>query len=157
MSRPALTRERILQYQHSCVLHNSPSTISLSFSYLQKLVSCFSLSCTYAPGLSVYLCCTYIHTTNKGHFHIKPTTSVSDAGSMAREIDDLILLDSIVRMPNITTTGHGMIPEPVSCAAPITNIDLNGTRIGLPSTFGWVTGLSGEVWFMKAGWLRNQM
>ncbi|KAL0048167.1 hypothetical protein WJX82_009095 [Trebouxia sp. C0006] len=66
-------------------------------------------------------------------------------GSMAREIDDLILLDSIVRMPNITTTGHGMIPEPVSCAAPITNINLNGTRIGLPSTFGWATGLSGEI------------
>ncbi|DBA75672.1 TPA: hypothetical protein ACH3X2_009037 [Trebouxia sp. C0005] len=66
-------------------------------------------------------------------------------GSMAREIDDLILLDSIVRMPNITTTGHGMIPQPVSCAAPITNISLNGTRIGLPSTFGWVTGLSGEI------------
>ncbi len=77
-----------------------------------------------------------------------PTTFVSAAGSMAREIDDLILLDSIVRMPNITTTGHGMIPQPVSCAAPITNINLNGTRIGLPSTFGWVTGMSGEVWFM---------
>ncbi|KAL0030242.1 hypothetical protein WJX77_004786 [Trebouxia sp. C0004] len=66
-------------------------------------------------------------------------------GSMARDIDDLILLDSIVRMPNITSTGHGMIPEPVSCAAPITNINLNGTRIGLPSTFGWVTGMSGEI------------
>lgn len=65
---------------------------------------------------------------------------------MARDIDDLILLDSIVRMSSSTTTAHGMIAQPVSCAAPITNISLNGTRIGLPSTFGWVTGLSGEVW-----------
>ncbi len=64
---------------------------------------------------------------------------------MARDIEDLILLDSIVRMPNMTTTGHGMIQDAVSCAAPITNISLNGTRIGLPSTFGWVSGMSGEV------------
>ena len=75
------------------------------------------------------------------------TTSVSAAGSMTRKIDNLILLDSIVRMPNITITGHGVTPQPVSCAAPITNINQNGTRIGLPSTFGWVTGMSGEVRF----------
>ena len=67
------------------------------------------------------------------------------AGSNARTIDDLILLDSIVRQPNMMTTAHGMISEAVSCDAPITNITLNGTRIGLPSTFGWKTGLSGEV------------
>ena len=64
---------------------------------------------------------------------------------MARTIDDLILVDNIVRSSNKTTTAHGMVPQPVSCAAPISNISLNGTRIGLPSTFGWVTGLSGEV------------
>lgn len=64
---------------------------------------------------------------------------------MARTIDDLILLDSVVRQPDMTTTAHGMISEAVTCDAVISNISLNGTRIGLPSTFGWETGLSGEV------------
>ena len=76
--------------------------------------------------------------------------SLELAGTEARTIDDLILVDSVVRQPGKTTTAHGMVPQPVSCAAPITNVSLNGTRIGLPSTFGWETGLSGEVVFSLA-------
>ncbi|KAL3134878.1 hypothetical protein ABBQ32_007844 [Trebouxia sp. C0010 RCD-2024] len=51
------------------------------------------------------------------------------------------------------STGMGLVPaeftrdtiEAVTCDAVISNISLNGTRIGLPSTFGWETGLSGEI------------
>lgn len=127
-----------------CVATLTPQLAFDSTIFTNLRVACFSL-----VRIHEMICINlYTNITNEGHSHIMPTTSVSAAGSMAREINDLILLDSIVRMPNITTTGHGMIPEPVSCAAPITNINLNGTRIGLPSTFGWATGLSGEVWFM---------
>ena len=68
-------------------------------------------------------------------------------GSMARTAEDLILLDSIVRDSSAETTGNGAVAEPVACAAPVNeSLTLSGVRLGLPSTFGWVTdGISLEV------------
>ena len=69
------------------------------------------------------------------------------AGSFGRTAEDLVLLDSILRSSNATTTAVGAIPEPVSCAVNVDrNMSLAGLRIGLPSNFGWVTpGISSEV------------
>lgn len=56
---------------------------------------------------------------------------------MGRTAEDLVMLDSIVRTPNITTTGVGILPTPVSCDVNVDrNLSLAGLRIGLPSTFG---------------------
>lgn len=69
-------------------------------------------------------------------------------GALARTADDLQLLDSVIRNSAASTTGHGALATNVSCAAP-RNSSLNslrGVRLGLPSTFGWVTsGISEEV------------
>ena len=80
-------------------------------------------------------------------------------GSMARTAEDLLLLDSIVRDSSAETTGNGAVMDPVSCAAPVNeSISLAGLRLGLPSTFGWVTdGISSEVcaclvW--RSSWLK---
>lgn len=68
------------------------------------------------------------------------------AGSFARNAEDLILLDSIVRAPNCTTTSMGALPAPVSCAPNVTkDLNLTGLRLGLPSTFGWAQGISSEA------------
>ena len=68
-------------------------------------------------------------------------------GSMARTAEDLILLDSIVRLPNCSTDAKGAIPEAVSCDAYIErDLNVSSLRLGLPSTFGWgTTGVSQEV------------
>ena len=68
-------------------------------------------------------------------------------GAMGRNAPDLILLDSIIRSNNYSTTGFGSVPTPVSCAVEIDpNFSLAGVRLGLPSTLGWqVPGISGEV------------
>lgn len=72
---------------------------------------------------------------------------VSHAGSFGRTMEDLILLDSIMRTPDTTTDELGGLPVPVSCDAPIDrSMNLTGLKLGLPSNFGWVNpGLSGEV------------
>lgn len=65
---------------------------------------------------------------------------------MARTARDLILLDSIVRKPNCTTTAKGAIPSPVDCDVDVDlNFNLTGVRLGLPSTLGWNNGISSEV------------
>ena len=68
-------------------------------------------------------------------------------GSMARTMDDLILLDGVVRLSNFSSDVYGMLEEPVSCATNVNkNFNLTGVRLGLPSTFGWQSpGLSEEV------------
>ena len=65
---------------------------------------------------------------------------------MARTAEDLILLDSIVRI-NGTTTANGLLDDPVSCRVNINReFNFSGVRIGLPSDFGWeYPGLSAEV------------
>lgn len=61
-------------------------------------------------------------------------------------MDDLILLDSIVRPENCTTSVVGALPAPISCVPNITrDLNLTGLRLGLPSTFGWAQGISSEV------------
>ena len=68
------------------------------------------------------------------------------SGSFGRTMDDLILLDSIVRPENCTTSVVGALPEPISCVPNITrDLNLTGLRLGLPSTFGWAQGISSEV------------
>ena len=68
------------------------------------------------------------------------------AGSFGRTVEDVILLDSIVRRPNCSTTSMGALPTPVSCNVTVDRgLNLTGLRIGLPSTFGWAKGLSSEV------------
>ena len=65
------------------------------------------------------------------------TALLLHAGSMGRTAEDLVMLDSIVRTPNITTTGVGILPTPVSCDVNVDrNLSVAGLRIGLPSTFG---------------------
>ena len=65
------------------------------------------------------------------------TALLLHAGSMGRTAEDLVMLDSIVRTPNITTTGVGILPTPVSCNVNVNrNLSLAGLRIGLPSTLG---------------------
>ena len=59
------------------------------------------------------------------------------AGSMGRTAEDLILLDSIVRTKNYSSTGEGMLPTAVSCSVNVnSNLSLSGLRIGLPSNYG---------------------
>ena len=59
------------------------------------------------------------------------------AGSMGRTAEDLIMLDSIVRTKNYSSSGEGMLPGTVSCDVNVnTNLSLAGLRIGLPSNFG---------------------
>ena len=73
------------------------------------------------------------------------------AGSMARTAGDVILLDSIIRNNDFNSTGNGAVATAVPCAADVnTSLDLQGVRLGLPSTLGWVPsatydGISGEV------------
>ena len=56
---------------------------------------------------------------------------------MGRTAEDLILLDSIVRTKNYSSTGEGMLPTAVSCNVSInSNLSLSGLRIGLPSNYG---------------------
>ena len=65
---------------------------------------------------------------------------------MARTARDLILLDSIIRKPNCTTSAKGAIPFPVSCDVEVDlSLNLTGVRLGLPSTLGWNNGISSEV------------
>lgn len=66
---------------------------------------------------------------------------------MGRTMGDLVLLDSVLRSSNMTSTAVGAIPDPVACAARIEpNMSLSGLRLGLPSNFGWVNpGLSSQV------------
>ena len=68
-------------------------------------------------------------------------------GAMGRTMSDLVLLDSVLRSSNMTSTTVGALPDPVSCAARVEpNITLQGLRLGLPSNFGWVNpGLSSQV------------
>ena len=56
---------------------------------------------------------------------------------MARNMDDLILLDSIVRSVNATTRGNGGLPAPgVSCDAPVNrDMDMSGVTLGLPVSY----------------------
>ena len=76
---------------------------------------------------------------------------VLHAGSMARTAGDLVLLDSIIRNSAANTTGKGAVATPLSCAVNVSsNMSLQGVRLGLPSTEGWVPsgsydGISGEV------------
>lgn len=78
-----------------------------------------------------------------------PSCTLQDTvGGMARTADDLILLDSIIRDSDASTTGNGAVSSPVTCAAPISSnfTSLEGVRLGLPSTFGFVTAsISDEV------------
>ena len=62
-------------------------------------------------------------------------------------MEDLVMLDSVMRTPHKTTDAFGGLPAPVSCDAPIDrSLNLTGLKLGLPSNFGWVhPGLSGEV------------
>ena len=56
---------------------------------------------------------------------------------MARNMEDLILLDSIVRSVNTSTRGNGALPAPgVSCEAEINySFDLSGVVLGLPTSY----------------------
>ena len=56
------------------------------------------------------------------------------AGSMARNMGDLILLDNVVRSSNATSRANGALPAPgVACAAPVDeDFSLQGIKIGLP-------------------------
>lgn len=75
---------------------------------------------------------------------------------MARTAGDLVLLDSIVRNSAAKTTGNGAVASALSCAVSVnSSMSLNGVRLGLPSTEGWVPsatydGISGEV---SSSWL----
>lgn len=71
------------------------------------------------------------------------------AGSFARTMDDLVLLDSFMRTPDAMVDELGALPTPVQCSANVNrNFNLSTLRLGLPSNFGWVNpGLSGEVSF----------
>ena len=62
-------------------------------------------------------------------------------------MEDLVLLDSIIRTPNDMTDELGGLQVPVSCNVEVDrSMNLTGLRLGLPSNFGWVNpGLSGEV------------
>lgn len=53
---------------------------------------------------------------------------------MARNMGDLILLDSVLRASNDTTRGHGALPAPgVACAVNVEqDMNLAGMKIGLP-------------------------
>ena len=70
---------------------------------------------------------------------------------MARTAGDLNLLDSIIRNSDFNTTGNGAVATAVPCAVDVdTSMSLEGVRLGLPSTLGWVpsatyVGISGEV------------
>lgn len=70
---------------------------------------------------------------------------------MARTAGDLTLLDSIIRNNDYNTTGNGAVTTAVPCAVNVnTSLSLEGVRLGLPSTLGWVpsatyVGISGEV------------
>ena len=56
---------------------------------------------------------------------------------MARNMDDLLLLDSVLRDSNATTRAFGGLPAPgVPCAAPVDrNLSLEGVVMGLPLSF----------------------
>ena len=70
---------------------------------------------------------------------------------MARTAGDVVLLDSIIRNNDFNTTGNGAVATAVPCAVDVnTSMSLQGVRLGLPSTLGWVpsatyAGISGEV------------
>ena len=66
---------------------------------------------------------------------------------MARTAEDLVLLDSVIRNNQGTTTANGAWDNPINCAVDVNrDLNLQGVRIGLPSTFGWVQpGISAEV------------
>lgn len=77
---------------------------------------------------------------------LNQSTLLMTVGSFGRNVDDVILLDSIVRRPNCTTTSIGALSTPVSCAADVDRgLNLTGLRLGLPSSFGWEAGISSEV------------
>lgn len=66
-----------------------------------------------------------------------PIPSCMRAGSMGRTAEDLIMLDSIVRTKNYSSTGEGMLPTAVNCSVTVnSNLSLSGLRIGLPSNYG---------------------
>ena len=73
--------------------------------------------------------------------------TMTAAGSFGRTMEDLVMLDSVMRTPNTMTDELGGLPIPVSCDATIDrSMNLTGLKLGLPSNFGWVNpGLSGEV------------
>ena len=62
-------------------------------------------------------------------------------------MEDLVLLDGLMRTPNAMTDELGALPVPVQCNAEVDrSFNLSGLKLGLPSNFGWVhPGLSGEV------------
>jgi mandelamide amidase len=68
-----------------------------------------------------------------------PATFTRDTvGSMGRTMDDLIMLDNILRNSGYNTTTNGALDTPVTCAVNVnSNYSLQGVRIGLPSNFGW--------------------
>lgn len=65
---------------------------------------------------------------------------------MARNMGDLILLDSVLRDSNATTHGHGALPEPgVPCSVSVDeDLSLQGVRIGLPIDY-WEMSEMGVV------------
>ena len=56
---------------------------------------------------------------------------------MARNMGDLLLLDSVLRDSNATTRGNGALPAPgVSCAAPVDeDLELAGLTFGMPMSW----------------------
>lgn len=56
---------------------------------------------------------------------------------MAREMEDLILLDSVLRNPNVRTRANAALAPPgVSCQAEVDrDLSFEGMRIGLPMGF----------------------
>lgn len=59
------------------------------------------------------------------------------AGAMAREMGDLILLDSVLRDRSQVTRANAALPSPgVSCQVNVNrNLSFSGMRIGLPMDF----------------------
>lgn len=81
-----------------------------------------------------------LHCYNYTNALVPATFTRDTVGSMGRTAEDLIMLDSIVRTKNYSSSGEGMLPGTVPCDVNVnTNLSLAGLRIGLPSTFGWVT------------------
>ena len=59
------------------------------------------------------------------------------SAQMARNMGDLLLLDSVLRDSNSSTRGNGALPAPgVSCAAPVDEeLELAGLTFGMPMSW----------------------
>eukprot|EP00891_Asterochloris_glomerata_P009220 jgi/Astpho2/9220/Aster-07177 len=80
-----------------------------------------------------------LHCYNYTNALVPATFTRDTVGSMGRTAEDLIMLDSIVRTKNYSSTGEGMLPTAVNCSVTVnSNLSLSGLRIGLPSNYGWV-------------------